>query len=148
MASGTVQRLLSTKGGCQSVSPPGARFAQQKEDPSRRCEPFTSSASLLLSSLELSDTQSLYAPYIRARLGITAHFSSRSPPTNPHGWTKSMVFRPRIYLVAPLDSDSLSIYSTNLFHGVNIPIFGNWQGRASPFMAPGGHGHGTYKIWL
>jgi len=32
-----------------------------------------SSSSLLLSSLELSDTE-VYAPYIRARLGTAAHF--------------------------------------------------------------------------
>jgi hypothetical protein len=40
--------------------------------------------------------------------------------TNPHDWTKSMAFRPRIYLVAPLDSEGLSTYSTNLYQGVQI----------------------------
>jgi len=29
-----------------------------------------------------------------------------------------MVFRPQIYLVAPLDSEGLSIYSTYLYQGV------------------------------
>ena len=36
-----------------------------------------------------------------------------------------MVSRPRIYLAAPLDSKGLSIYSTNLYQGATIPIFGN-----------------------
>ena len=45
--------------------------------------------------------------------------------TNPHVWYKLIVFRPLICLVAPLISEGLSIYSTNLYQGVNIFIFGD-----------------------
>ena len=38
-----------------------------------------------------------------------------APACNPHGWTKWMVFRPRIYRVVPLDSEVLSIDLTYLY---------------------------------
>ena len=39
------------------------------------------------------------------------------------GAMKSMLFRPRIDLAAPLDSAGLSIYSTYLYQLLNIPVF-------------------------
>jgi len=48
-----------------------------------------------------------------------------SPTPNPNGWTKSMIFRPRIFLGASWESEGLSIYSTHLYQGVNIPFFEN-----------------------
>jgi hypothetical protein len=36
-----------------------------------------------------------------------------------------MVVRPRIYRAALLHSEGMYIYSTDLYQGVNIPIFGN-----------------------
>ena len=48
-----------------------------------------------------------------------------SVPTNPHGWTKLMLLRKIMYCVAPLDSEGITIYSTNLYQGVSIPIVGN-----------------------
>ena len=58
----------------------------------------------------------------RAALAVV---EAKVPPTNPHDRTKLMVFRLRTYRVAPLDSEGMSIYSTNFYQGVNIPIFGN-----------------------
>ena len=60
--------------------------------------------------------------------------------TNPHVMTKSMIFRPRIYLVVGYDSEPLSIYSTNLSQGGNIPIFGN-QSIARIVRAGGTEAH-------
>ena len=110
------------------------------------CPHLLPSSSLLFSSLALSDTE-VYEPQIRARLGTASIIctslsclyrlvSTQSTlcwtdtPTfttnNPHGWTNSMVFRLRIHLLAPLDSEGLSIHSTDLYQGVNIPIFDAW----------------------
>ena len=50
-----------------------------------------------------------------------------------------MVFELRIYLVAPLDYAGLSIDSTDLHQGVNIPIIGN-QLIARIVRAGGGWG--------
>ena len=57
----------------------------------------SSSSSLLLSILELSDTK-VYEPQIRGRLGTAAVVPEDGKvsytPTNPHFKTKSMAFRP------------------------------------------------------
>ena len=52
-------------------------------------------------------------------------------PTNHYCWTKLLVFRPQICLVAPLDCEGLSIHSTDSYQGVNILVFGNQSKRAA-----------------
>ena len=37
----------------------------------------------------------------------------------------SLLFRPRMHLVVPLNSEGLSVYSTSLYQGSNISKFGN-----------------------
>ena len=62
-------------------------------------------------------------------------------PTNPHDETKSTNLNLEIYLDRPPKKMRLSIYSSELYQGVMIPIFGNRSiGRwscSAPWTAEG-----------
>ena len=45
------------------------------------------------------------------------HVAKAYQATNPHGWTKSVLFRTLFYLAAPLDSEVLYICSNDLHQG-------------------------------
>jgi len=113
------------------------------------CRP-SSSSSLLLSSLELSDTK-VYEPLIRAHLGTAAHFCEvgvRKLRTvdcpacahQPSRLDQIVHFHPRICLARPWNSQGLSIYSTICVPGATNSNFADalmWSDREGWWAAVG-----------